>query len=140
MTKWISVSERMPEVGTPIWALFCKKNGEPRKRQPVTEGDFGRSPFDHDFIGFILGIHRNTAVSVEYCREAGLTHWQPRRDDTPPSPALRASPVGSQPERERIKRHYNMTPEGTAAKREKMREYWRKRKVQVDSVQDEPPK
>lgn len=88
MSDWISIKDRLPELGTPIWMLFCKKNGKPRKVKPVQEGDYGKFRHDWKKIGFILGEHRTILFTADYCPRAGLTHWQPRVDNTPPSPEL----------------------------------------------------
>lgn len=95
---------------------------------PIREGDYGKWKYGGDTIGFIFGVHRNIMFPPDYCPEVGLTHWQPRLDANPPSPQFVTPPVVSSSSRERPKRRYRITPEGRAAKQEKMREYWRKKK------------
>jgi hypothetical protein len=61
--------------------------------------------------------------SSGYHRQAGLMQTQPwERTSSLPAPSefLKRKPS---------KRFYNLTPEGQEAKREKMREYWRKKKA-----------
>src|SRR5262245_41111475 len=64
-----------------------------RSKVALISRSVSRSPYDHDSIGFSFGIHRNIAISADYCPKAGLTHWQPRYDDTPPSPELPNTPA-----------------------------------------------
>lgn len=124
MSEWISIKERLPEVGEPVWVRFSKKNGDARKVNPVVAGDFGNNEYFQTSIGFIVGVHRNILYPPDYCPEVGLTHWQARQHSTPPSAQI---PVISSPKGEKQKRRYHLTPEGLAAKRAAIREYWRKR-------------
>jgi Protein of unknown function (DUF551) len=128
MSEWISINERLPELGDRIWARFSKKNGEARKVNPVVEGDFDKSKYGEGTIGFLFGVHRNINFPPDYCPEVRLTHWQPRLDGTPPSPHLPTLAIVSALKGEKPKRPYHLTPEGLAAKRKAVREYWRKRK------------
>jgi Protein of unknown function (DUF551) len=124
MREWIRVSERLPEVGDRIWGLFCKRNGEPRKLNPVRDGEFHEKP---EGEAFCFGYHYNYIFSVEDCPGHDLTHWQPRTDDVPPSPLL-----GSPPVIYKQKKSYDLTPEERKRRGERgrmaLKEYWRKRK------------
>jgi hypothetical protein len=132
MTEWISVKERLPELGTPIWALFCTRNGEPRKDLPVREGVFDRSSYNSDYIGFFFGIHRNIAMSADYCPKAGLTHWQPRYDNTPPSPHL--SSTTDQRAAARIPIRMNLSDEERERRSQRMRDYWATKRADAAAV------
>ncbi len=129
MKLWISIEERLPEAGSPIWARFSKKNGEPRKVNPVLEGDFGVWAYGGNSVGFIFGKHRNALYPPDYCRQVGLTHWQPRTDATRPSPEISSPSMVARTGEEEPKRPYRLSAEGLESKREKMREYWRRRKA-----------
>jgi|SRR5579875_2910034 len=120
MGEWIGIACRLPEPGTPIWALFCKKDGVPRKVNPVKDGDYrltGEGPC------FLFMPHRNWYVPASDCQSVGLTHWQPRTGATPPAPPLRVeAPIDGR------RRPPRVSPQERERRREWLRACWRDRK------------
>jgi hypothetical protein len=124
-SKWIGIEERLPSIDEKVWVLFCKRNGEPRKLNPVKDADFVLSAvFGEESLQFCLEKHRNVYFPPEYCPKAGLTHWQPRIDDIPPSPNLDPAYVAPRPRKIII----NVSPEERERRAERMRNYWRNRR------------
>jgi hypothetical protein len=121
LSQWIRVEDRLPSIEQQVWARFAKRNGEPRKVNPVLAGWFLRDPrFGEEFV---FGKHRNTCYSLDYCPKAGLTHWQPRIGDIPPSPWIDPTDGARRPVRT-----MNLSPEERQRRSERMQAYWRKKR------------
>jgi hypothetical protein len=107
--QWISVKERLPQIDQRVWIRkVFKPKWKPRLATWKVEYDKPLFLTDTRFCYIPDG---NGVSSV--------SHWRSADADI--------AGTAAQPQRAK-KRRYNLTPEGAAAKREKMKEYWRKRK------------
>lgn len=128
---WISLLERLPEVGQPVWIRFSKRDGTPEPRKPVLAADF-----IEEIVGgfsnttwFVYGPWRSIYMPPAAGPFHGLRHWQPRLDDVAPAVGIVSVEEDMPTQGQNPKRHYRLTPEGLEAKRKAMREYWQMRKA-----------
>jgi len=121
MDDWIGVKERLPEDSQLVWLFRFHGKGPTMRATKACFRVLSRGPVFSLAGGKLLGEND--------WEIAGLTHWKPRYEDTPPSPHL----TGTTDQRiaTRTPIRMNLSDEERERRRQRMRDFWAKKRGQA---------